>query len=102
MEHLSEKLENILSLSKISLNSIGKKNLEKDLMNILNILNDIKSFDTFNFEPLISPLELLDKDFFDRNDTVISSSCSLTLKDIAPENYDDHFLVPKVIDHEKD
>ena len=97
MQNLSQKLKDILYLSKISVTSSEFKDAHTDLTSILNILDVIKDVNTDNFDPLISPLELLDDLVSIRKDGIHSKNCSINLENFAPKYENNHFLVPKVI-----
>ena len=87
-------LDNIASLAAISLNEKEKEHLLDYLKKTLSYFEKIKTIDTKNVPPLISPLN---STLRLREDKVIDFAEKQALLDQAPEKQGNLFKVPPVV-----
>ena len=95
MKITEEKIEALAHLSRISFEGTEKESIKKDLENILDMCEKMKSVDTDGVEPLIymtNAQNVLRKDVVSQEITREEA-----LKN-APKKDSDFFRVPKVID----
>ncbi len=95
MKITDEKIEALAHLSRLSFEGIEKESIKKDLENILDMCEKMKSVDTDGVEPLIymtNAQNVLRKDVVSQEITREEA-----LKN-APKKDSDFFRVPKVID----
>jgi len=95
MKITDEKIDALAHLSRLSFEGDEKENIKKDLENILDMCEKMKSVDTDGVEPLIY---MADSQNILRDDEVKQEiSREQALKN-APKKDSDFFRVPKVID----
>lgn len=95
MKITDEKIEALAHLSRLSFEGTEKESIKKDLENILDMCEKMKSVDTDGVEPLIymtNAQNVLRKDVVSQEITREEA-----LKN-APKKDSDFFRVPKVID----
>ena len=95
MKITEEKIEALAHLSRLSFEGTEKESIKKDLENILDMCEKMKSVDTDGVEPLIymtNAQNVLRKDVVSQEITREEA-----LKN-APKKDSDFFRVPKVID----
>lgn len=95
MKITDEKIEALAHLSRLSFEGVEKESIKKDLENILDMCEKMKSVDTDGVEPLIymtNAQNVLRKDEVSQEITREEA-----LKN-APKKDSDFFRVPKVID----
>ncbi len=87
-------VEHIAKLSSFKLTEAELGQYTKDLSNICEILDTVKSVDTSGVEPMISPLSV---DFKYREDIAKNQDNRESFDKFAIEITDDYFMVPQVI-----
>ena len=92
---MSIDLSHISTLSLLSLDAVSYKKIEKDLSEILSLVDKMNVVDTQNIEPMTHP-----HDGFQRlRDDVISEEVDLNeTQKSAPKTDQGYYLVPKVIE----
>lgn len=90
-------VEYIASLAKLNFAEDEVVKLTAELNEVLNYMDKLNELDTGNVEPLSHPVENVNAF---RNDDLGKSVTSAEALKNAPENNDEYFLVPKVINVE--
>ena len=92
---MSIDLSHISTLSLLSLDSVSYKKIEKDLSEILSLVDKMNAVDTQNIEPMTYP-----HDGFQRlREDVVSEDVDLNENQkSAPKTDQGYYLVPKVIE----
>tara|TARA_A100001011_G_scaffold112260_1_gene118704 strand:+ start:112 stop:390 length:279 start_codon:yes stop_codon:yes gene_type:complete len=92
---MSIDLSHISTLSLLSLDAVSYKKIEKDLSEILSLVDKMNVVDTQNIEPMTHP-----HDGFQRlRDDVVSEEIDLNeTQKSAPKTDQGYYLVPKVIE----
>ena len=92
---MSIDLSHISTLSLLSLDAVSYKKIEKDLSEILSLVDKMNVVDTQNIEPMTHP-----RDGFQRlRDDVVSEEIDLNeTQKSAPKTDQGYYLVPKVIE----
>ncbi len=90
-------LEKIAQLAKIRIADNQMQSLNKDLDNILTLVEQMNTVDTANIEALAHPV---DETQALRNDVVTETDERETFERLAPLSADHLYLVPKVISNE--
>ena len=92
---MSIDLSHISTLSLLSLAAVSYKKIEKDLSEILSLVDKMNVVDTQNIEPMTHP-----HDGFQRlRDDVVSEEIDLNeTQKSAPKTDQGYYLVPKVIE----
>ncbi|SDW41908.1 Asp-tRNA(Asn)/Glu-tRNA(Gln) amidotransferase subunit GatC [Marinobacter mobilis] len=90
-----EDIEKVALLARIRVNDQQVTELEKDLGNILNLVDQLQSADTENVKPMAHPLDAIQRL---RPDEVTESNQREAFQAIAPATEAGLYLVPKVID----
>ena len=88
-------VKKVAKLSRISLDDKKLKSLSKDLVSILHFVEELKKLDTKKTEPLTS---ILDKTLEPRDDKINDGSIKDQILKNSPEENDEFFVVPKVIE----
>ena len=88
-------VENIAHLARLHLSDEEKQEAAGSISNILNLIDQMKSVDTDNVEPLAHAFDAVQRL---REDVVTESNQRDELQKIAPETEEGLYLVPKVIE----
>ena len=88
-------VKKVAKLSRISLDDSKLESLSKDLVSILNFVEQLNKLDTNEIKPLTS---IIDKSLDARDDTVSDGQIKDQILKNSPEKNEDFFIVPKVVD----
>ena len=88
-------VKKVAKLSRISLDDNKLESLSKDLVSILNFVEQLNKLDTNEIKPLTS---IIDKSLDARDDTVSDGQIKDQILKNSPEKNEDFFIVPKVVD----
>ena len=88
-------VKKVAKLSRISLDDSKLESLSKDLVSILNFVEQLNKLDTNEIKPLTS---VIDKSLDTRDDTVSDGQIKDQILKNSPEKNEDFFIVPKVVD----
>ena len=88
-------VKKVAKLSRISLDDSKLESLSKDLVSILNFVEQLNNLDTNEIKPLTS---IIDKSLDTRDDTVKDGQIKDQILKNSPEKNEDFFIVPKVVD----
>ena len=95
MASMSIDLSHISTLSLLSLDEVSYKKIEKDLSEILSLVDEMAVIDTQNIEPMAHPqdgFQRLREDFVSEEVDLYETQKS------APKTNQGYYLVPKVIE----
>ncbi|WP_166254106.1 Asp-tRNA(Asn)/Glu-tRNA(Gln) amidotransferase subunit GatC [Marinobacter salicampi] len=90
-----EDIEKVALLARIKVDTDQVSALEKDLGNILNLVDQLQAADTSQTEPMAHPLDAVQRL---RPDTVTETNQREAFQAIAPATEDGLYLVPRVIE----
>ncbi|KTC90099.1 Asp-tRNA(Asn)/Glu-tRNA(Gln) amidotransferase subunit GatC [Fluoribacter dumoffii] len=93
-----KELENISQLAYLDTDIEHSPQLIADINAIMNFVDQLRSVNTSEVEPLFHPLELNQRL---RTDAVTEENCLYELKKLAPQFEQDLYLVPQVIGQDK-
>ena len=88
-------VKHISKLSRISIDEEKAKKLSKDLNSIFKFIEKLNELDTKNVEPLTS---IVQKNLKLRKDQIKSKNIREDILKNSPENNEDFFVVPKVVE----
>ena len=88
-------VKKVAKLSRISLDDSKLESLSKDLVSILNFVEQLNKLDTNEIKPLTS---IINKSLDTRDDTVSDGQIKDQILKNSPEKNEDFFIVPKVVD----
>ena len=88
-------VKKVAKLSRISLDDSKLESLSKDLVSILNFVEQLNKLDTNETKPLTS---IIDKSLDTRDDTVSDGQIKDQILKNSPEKNENFFIVPKVVD----
>ena len=88
-------VKKVAKLSRISLDNSKLESLSKDLVSILNFVEELNKLDTKKTDPLTS---VIDKTLKPRNDKVNDGKIKEEILKNSPNKNEDFFIVPKVIE----
>ena len=88
-------VKHISKLSRISIDDEKAKKLSKDLNSIFKFIEKLNELDTKNVEPLSS---IVQKNLKLRKDQIKSKNIREDILKNSPENNEDFFVVPKVVE----
>ena len=88
-------VKKVAKLSRISLDDSKLESLSKDLVSILNFVEQLNKLDTNEIKPLTS---IIDKSLDTRDDAVSDGQIKDQILKNSPEKNEDFFIVPKVVD----
>ena len=88
-------VKKVAKLSRISLDDKKLESLSKDLVSILNFVEELKKLDTKKTEPLTS---IVDKTLEPRDDKINDGKIKDQILKNSPNKNDDFFIVPKVVE----
>jgi aspartyl-tRNA(Asn)/glutamyl-tRNA(Gln) amidotransferase subunit C len=93
-----ERIDQLAHLARLEFDDIGKKNIKKDLENILVFCEKLNDVNTDGIEPLIYLTETANHV---REDEVVETITRKQALQNAPKSDSDYFRVPKVISEKK-
>jgi len=93
-----KEIENIANLAALGLEQ-NEQVLKNDITMIMDYVEQLRSIDTNKIAPLYHPFDLFQRI---RPDKVTEQNCIDELEEIAPLFEDGMYLVPKVIESEKE
>ena len=88
-------VKKVAKLSRISLDDSKLESLSKDLVSILNFVEQLNKLDINEIKPLTS---IIDKSLDTRDDSVSDGQIKDQILKNSPEKNEDFFIVPKVVD----
>ena len=88
-------VKHISKLARISLNDKKVESLSKDLSSIIKFIEKLNKLDTDDVEPLTS---IIDASLKSRKDEIRDGKIRDQILKNSPENNDEFFVVPKVIE----
>ena len=88
-------VKHISKLSRISINDEKAKKLSKDLNSIFKFIEKLNELDTKNIEPLTS---IVQTNLKLRKDEIQSKNIREDILKNSPEDNEDFFVVPKVVE----
>ena len=88
-------VKKVAKLSRISLDESKLESLSKDLVSILNFVEQLNKLDTKKTEPLTS---IVDKLLEPRNDKINDGKIKDQILKNSPKKNEEFFIVPKVIE----
>ena len=90
-----EDIEKVAYLARLQLDEAQTGALEKDLTNILNLVDQLQAADTDAVQPMAHPLDAVQRL---RADTVTENDQREAFQAIAPATENGLYLVPRVIE----
>lgn len=90
-----ETVATISYLSRLAFDKQNEEKITRDLENIIKFVDQLDSIDTYDIEPLKSPLEKTAKT---REDKISAQNRKEQFLKNAPDANDDYFLVPRVVE----
>ena len=88
-------VKKVAKLSRISLDDKKLESLSKDLVSILNFVEELNKLDTKKTDPLTS---VIDKTLETRKDEIIDGKIKDQILKNSPDKNEDFFVVPKVVE----
>ena len=88
-------VKKVAKLSRISLDNKKLESLSKDLVSILNFVEELNKLDTQKTEPLTS---IVDKTLEPRKDKINDGKIKDQILKNSPDNNEEFFIVPKVVE----
>ena len=88
-------VKKVAKLSRISLDDKKLESLSKDLVSILNFVEQLNKLDTKKTEPLTS---IVDKTLESRNDKINDGKIKDQILKNSPDKNEEFFIVPKVVE----
>ena len=88
-------VKKVAKLSRISLDNKKLESLSKDLVSILNFVEELNNLDTQKTEPLTS---IVDKTLEPRKDKINDGKIKDQILKHSPDNNEEFFIVPKVVE----
>ena len=88
-------VKKVAKLSRISLDDKKLESLSKDLVSILNFVEELNKLDTQKTEPLTS---IVDKTLEPRKDKINDGKIKDQILKNSPDNNEEFFIVPKVVE----
>jgi len=90
-------IQNIAHLARLELeSSVSGQSLQKDITQIVELVDQIQALDTEGTEPMSHPLEGLTQPV--REDLVTEPNLRDSLQELAPAKEAGYYLVPQVIE----
>lgn len=90
-----EDIEKVAYLARLQLDEAQTGALEKDLTNILNLVDQLQAADTDSVQPMAHPLDAVQRL---RADTITENDQREAFQAIAPATENGLYLVPRVIE----
>ena len=88
-------VKKVAKLSRISLDNKKLESLSKDLVSILNFVEELNKLDTKKTDPLTS---VIDKTLVTRKDEIIDGKIKDQILKNSPDKNEEFFIVPKVVE----
>jgi len=88
-------VKKVAKLSRISLDDKKLESLSKDLVSILNFVEELNKLDTKKTDPLTS---VIDKTLEPRKDQILDGKIKDQILKNSPDKNEEFFIVPKVIE----
>ena len=88
-------VKKVAKLSRISLDDKKLESLSKDLVSILNFVEELNKLDTKKTYPLTS---VIDKTLVTRKDEIIDGKIKDQILKKSPDKNEEFFIVPKVVE----
>ena len=88
-------VKKVAKLSRISLDNKKLESLSKDLVSILNFVEELNKLDTQKTEPLTS---IVDKTLEPRKDIINDGKIKDQILKNSPDKNEEFFIVPKVVE----
>ena len=88
-------VKKVAKLSRISLDNKKLESLSKDLVSILNFVEELNNLDTQKTEPLTS---IVDKTLEPRKDKINDGEIKDQILKNSPDKNEEFFIVPKVVE----
>ena len=88
-------VKKVAKLSRISLDDKKLESLSKDLVSILNFVEELNKLDTKKTDPLTS---VIDKTLETRKDEIIDGKIKDQILKNSPDKNEEFFIVPKVLE----
>ena len=88
-------VKKVAKLSRISLDDKKLESLSKDLVSILNFVEELNKLDTKKTDPLPS---VIDKTLEPRKDQILDGKIKDQILKNSPDKNEEFFIVPKVIE----
>ncbi len=88
-------VKKVAKLSRISLDDKKLESLSKDLVSILNFVEELNKLDTKKTYPLTS---VIDKTLETRKDEIIDGKIKDQILKNSPDKNEEFFIVPKVVE----
>ena len=88
-------VKKVAKLSRISLDDKKLESLSKDLVSILNFVEELNKLDTNKTDPLTS---VIDKTLETRKDEIIDGKIKDQILKNSPDKNEEFFIVPKVVE----
>ena len=88
-------VKKVAKLSRISLDNKKLESLSKDLVSILNFVEELNKLDTKKTDPLTS---VIDKTLETRKDEIIDGKIKDQILKNSPDKNEEFFIVPKVVE----
>ena len=88
-------VKKVAKLSRISLDDSKLETLSKDLVSILNFVEELNKLDTKKTDPLTS---VIDKTLVTRKDEIIDGKIKDQILKNSPDKNEEFFIVPKVVE----
>lgn len=90
-----QQIREIAELSRLQIDEASLAIYQKNLDNILDLVDQLSAIDTSEVEPMAHPLDAVQRL---RADIVTAGNERDRFQQIAPEVMDGHYLVPKVVE----
>ena len=88
-------VKKVAKLARISLDDKKLESLSKDLVSILNFVEELNKLDTKKTDPLTS---VIDKTLETRKDEIIDGKIKDQILKNSPDKNEEFFIVPKVVE----
>ena len=88
-------VKKVAKLARISLDDKKLESLSKDLVSILNFVEELNKLDTKKTDPLTS---VIDKTLVTRKDEIIDGKIKDQILKNSPDKNEEFFIVPKVVE----
>ena len=90
-----DEIEKVAYLARVQVDDTAMESLEKDLSNILDLVDELQAADTDNVAPMAHPLDATQRL---RRDEVTEPNQREAFQNLAPEAEDGLYLVPRVVE----
>jgi len=90
-----DEIEKVAYLARVQVDDAAMTSLEKDLSNILDLVDELQAADTDNVAPMAHPLDATQRL---RRDEVTEPNQREAFQNLAPEAEDGLYLVPRVVE----